>query len=119
VASSPDNAGTVQYCQMVRVRLARRKGVREEPAFESSSRNPSARTWWIWAESRRAPAPDGVGNSWAGLFRRQGGYGEGLRRNRGDVAGAKLGAEPVERSDSERGNHPGGPFPASGLLAGG
>ena len=36
--SSPDNDGTDQYCQMVRVRLARQKGVREEPATESSSR---------------------------------------------------------------------------------
>ena len=38
VDSSPDNDGTDQYRQMVRVRLARQKGVREEPATESSSR---------------------------------------------------------------------------------
>ena len=41
MGSSPDNDGTDQYCQMVRVRLARQKGVREEPASESSSRQPS------------------------------------------------------------------------------
>ena len=49
VDSSPDNDGTDQYCQMVRVRLARQKGVREEPASESSSRQPAARTWRIGA----------------------------------------------------------------------
>ena len=35
--SSPDNDGTRQHCQMVRVRQARRKGVREEPVSESPS----------------------------------------------------------------------------------
>jgi hypothetical protein len=33
--SSPDNAGTCWYCQIVRVRLARRKGVREEPVHKA------------------------------------------------------------------------------------
>ena len=47
VDSSLDNDGTDQYCQMVRVRLARQKGVREEPATESSSSYPAARTWRI------------------------------------------------------------------------
>jgi hypothetical protein len=36
--SSPDNAGTTWYCQTGRVRLARREGVREEPAAERPSR---------------------------------------------------------------------------------
>jgi len=39
VASSPDNAGTNQHCQMIWVRQAKRKGVREKPAFESPSRS--------------------------------------------------------------------------------
>jgi hypothetical protein len=38
VDSSPDNDGTSQHCQMARVRQARRKGVREEPAAERPSR---------------------------------------------------------------------------------
>jgi len=38
VASSPDNDGTGQHCQMVWVRQARREGVREKPASERSSR---------------------------------------------------------------------------------
>lgn len=39
--SSPDNDGTDQYCQMVRVRLVRQKGVREEPVSERFSRQSS------------------------------------------------------------------------------
>ncbi len=35
VASGPDKVGTCQHCQMVRVRRARWKGVRKEPAFTS------------------------------------------------------------------------------------
>ncbi len=50
VASGPDKVGTCQHCQMVRVRRARWKGVREEPAF-TSLKAGSARTWWMWAES--------------------------------------------------------------------
>jgi hypothetical protein len=38
VDSGPDNDGTGQHCQMTWVRLARRKGVREEPASERFSR---------------------------------------------------------------------------------
>ena len=34
VASGPDNAGTCQHCQMVRVRLARGRGIREKPAVK-------------------------------------------------------------------------------------
>jgi len=40
-----------------------------------------------------------VGNSWAGLCCRQGGHGEGLRRSRGEAAGAQLGASLVDRSE--------------------
>jgi hypothetical protein len=56
VASSPDNDGTGQHCQMVRVRQARREGVREKPAVERSSRNPPARNLadpgWAAARTR-------------------------------------------------------------------
>ncbi|MEV4536237.1 IS3 family transposase [Asanoa sp. NPDC049518] len=47
--SGPDNDEAGQYCQMARARLARRRGIREEPAAERSSREPPARTWRIWA----------------------------------------------------------------------
>lgn len=38
VGSSSDNDGMDQHCQMIQVRQARRKGVREEPAVERPSR---------------------------------------------------------------------------------
>jgi hypothetical protein len=42
VASSLDNAGTAQHHQIVRVRQARRKGVREKPASERPSSQPTS-----------------------------------------------------------------------------
>ena len=41
--------------------------------------------------------PVGVADSEAGLACRWGGHGEGLRRNRGDAAGAKLDAKLIDR----------------------
>ena len=100
VASSPDNDGTGQYCQMAWVRLARREGVREKPAAERLSSE----------FHQLQPGGSGLGRSahpheavWCGELldryrcRRSGGHGEGLRRNRGDAAGAELGASPVKR----------------------
>ena len=51
MGSSPDNDGTDQYCQMVRVRQARQKGVREEPASESSSRQSSGSNLADWGRA--------------------------------------------------------------------
>ena len=42
MASSLDKAGTAQHRQMVRVRQARRKGVREKPAAERPSSQPTS-----------------------------------------------------------------------------
>ena len=72
VASSPDNAGTGQHYRMVRVRLARREGVREEPASSRPSSLPPAPNpvdmGWIVV---RTQSPwRRLGNSWAGLGRR-------------------------------------------------
>jgi len=47
--SSPDKAGTCQHCQMARVRRARRRGVREEPALLRPSNWSPARIWRMWA----------------------------------------------------------------------
>ncbi len=66
--SSRDKAGTAQHCQMGRVRRARRRGVREEPAFTSRNESP-APTWRIWAGCGAHPLLHyGAGNSWAGLL---------------------------------------------------
>ena len=60
-----DNDESFQYCQMGRARLARRRGIREEPAAESSSRrNHRPETWRTWVGSHRAP----VGLRSAGNF---------------------------------------------------
>jgi hypothetical protein len=50
---------------------------------------PPAQTRWIWAGSRRAPAPSSRGGELLGRFdgAGSGGHGEGLRRNRGEAAG--------------------------------
>src|SRR5829696_130951 len=52
----------------------------------------------MWAEEQCTPAPV----EWAtpaSVFRgRRGGHEEGLRRTRGEAAGEKLGAAPVDRS---------------------
>jgi hypothetical protein len=53
----------------------------------------------------------GPGDSEAGQAGRWGGHEEGLRRTRGEAAGEQLGTSPVDRLVSERGNHPGSPFP--------
>ncbi|MGH9279068.1 MAG: hypothetical protein ACRD12_13305, partial [Acidimicrobiales bacterium] len=49
-------------------------------------------------------APEVRGDSDAGYGRRLGGHEEGLRRTRGDAAGAKLGTSPIDRLRGERGN---------------
>ncbi len=55
--SSPDNDGTDQHCQMVRVRQARRDGVRTGTSGRTPlKRIPPARTWRIWAGLPRASA---------------------------------------------------------------
>jgi len=67
-ASSPDNDGTGQHCQMVWVRQARREGVREKPAAErfsraSTSSNLADLGWAaarIRASARRTPGPVSV-----------------------------------------------------------
>jgi hypothetical protein len=91
--SSPDKAGTYQRCQMVRVRRASWRGVREEPVLLRPSNlvtgsnladaGPGA------VLSCRVGLPAGI--SRAGLLAGPGGHGEGLRRTCGDAAGAEPG----------------------------
>ncbi len=69
VDSGPDNDEAYQYCQMVRARLARRTGVREEPVTERPSSYPPAPTWRIWAGSHRAPAMGSDFVAWGGELR--------------------------------------------------
>ena len=91
VGSSPDNDETHRHCQTVRARLARRKGVREEPALQSPSSETTgsnlADVGWAAANSDvdlvlRRGARAERSEIWPG------GHGEGLRRTRGWAAGA-------------------------------
>jgi hypothetical protein len=63
--SSPDNDGTGRHCQAVRVRQARREGVRKNPASKPLKCRPPAPTWRIWAGPQRTL--DYLGDSDAGL----------------------------------------------------
>jgi hypothetical protein len=108
-ASSPDNDGTGQYCQMVRVRQARREGVREKPAVERSSRESTssnlADLGWaaarICVSARRTPGLVSV-------------VGPEATRKACGVLVARLQGHswsPNRRAvQSERGNHPSGPL---------
>ena len=68
-----------------------------------------AQTRWIRAGVRCVPVRAGGGRGTPGLDKRgwPGGCGEGLRRSRGDAAGAKPGTSPADRLCGERGNRPG------------
>ena len=59
------------------------------------------------------------GDSVAGELGRRGGHDESLRRSRGDAAGEKLGASPVERSAVNVGTVLGLPYLSVGQAAGG
>jgi len=48
-------------------------------------------------DAARGRCLSGAANSEAGKFRRSGGHGEGLRRSRGDAAGAELGISLADR----------------------
>ncbi len=69
VASSPDNDGTGQYCQMAWVRLARREGVREKPAAErlSSEFHQLQPGGSGLGRSAHPHKLFGAGNSWIGI----------------------------------------------------
>ena len=60
-----------------------------------------------------------VVDSEAGSERRWGGHGEGLRRTRGEAAGAKLDASPVDRCMVNVGTISGSPSPSSSQGGGG
>jgi hypothetical protein len=94
--SSADKAGTVWHCQTGRVRRAGSDGIREEPVLKLRKRGTGSNL----VDTGRGAVHDHrrwVVDSEAGLACWRGGHGEGLRRNRGDAAGAKLGAKLIDR----------------------
>ena len=67
-----DNDESFQYCQMGRARLARRRGIREEPVAERSSRRDHRPETW---------------RTWVGLHRALAGFGRRETSRLGEVAG--------------------------------
>ena len=99
--SSPDNDETDRYCQTVRARLARQKGVtRSEPVVEPPQVQYSARTWWMWAEQAVHASPQVWGERLRRAVDRAGR--EATRKVCGvlvaRLSGEKLGADPADRS---------------------
>jgi hypothetical protein len=94
--SSADKAGTSWDCQTGRVRRARSEGVREEPVVKLRKRGTGSN---LVDRGRGAVhgQPVGQADSEADLACRSGGHDEGLRRSRGDAAGAKLDAGLIDR----------------------
>jgi hypothetical protein len=103
--SSADKAGTAWDCQAGRVRRARSDGIREEPVLKLRKRVTDSNLVDMGrdvAHDRACWAVDSV----AGMRCRWGGHGEGLRRSRGDAAGAELGAKPIDRFSVNTGTIP-------------
>jgi hypothetical protein len=117
--SGPDNDGTCRYCQMVRVRQARREGVREKPVSRFRKRRAGSNLVDMGRGAVRDRWDGWAVNSEAGEFRRWGGHGEGLRRSRGDAAGTKLGISLVDRYIVNVGTIRGRPTGGVSSLAGG
>lgn len=94
--SSADKAGAVWYCQTGRVRRAGSDGIREEPVLKLRKRGTGSNLVDMGRGAVHGHR-GWVADSEAGLACRRGGHGEGLRRSRGDAAGAKLGAKLIDR----------------------
>ena len=109
--SSPDNDGTNWYCQTVRVRLARQRGVtrvnqwlnplkREtDPKSGRYGSGSGAYPSYVLGGTTRAMAIDVSVR----------GHGEGLRRNHDEAAAEELGTHPVKGNMVNMGTIPGSP----------
>jgi hypothetical protein len=96
--SSPDHDGTGRYCQMARARQARREGAaRANQWLNPLKRGIGSNLADLGREAVHA-CPDGWATPASEFRGWRGGHGEGLRCTRGEAAGEKLGAAPVDRS---------------------
>jgi hypothetical protein len=97
--SSPDNAGTGQYCQMARVRQARQRGVTQVNQWLNprKTRTGSKPGGSGPGSSARPPLAMRLATPSASNLVALGGREESLWRTRGDAVGAQLGAHPVKR----------------------
>ena len=97
--SSRDKDETGQYCQMVWVRRARWRGVREEPVLLRPLKAHRLEPGGSGLGAVRTRRGFGWGGKLAGghVDVRPGGHGEVLRVSRGDAAGIELGSSFAER----------------------
>jgi hypothetical protein len=120
VGSSPDNDGTGRYCQTVRVRLARQRGVtrvnqRVNPLKRGTGSNlvdggrAAVGVDLSHGETTPKPASDAGGEATVNVC--------GVAV--GEAVAAKLGVDPADRCMVNVGTVAGLPFPASRLLVGG
>lgn len=96
VGAALTTPGRGQHCQMARVRQARRRGVREEPALLRPSMGHLLEPGGSGQDAVRTRR-DRRGTPGLVYESRPGGHEEGLRRTRGDAAGTQLGSSFVER----------------------
>ena len=98
VGSSPDKAGTVQNCQMGRVRRTRRECVtRVNQWMNLRNCGTGSNLVDLGRDAVHADYTDGEATPETAISAGPGGYEEGLRRTRSDAAGAELGTDPAER----------------------
>jgi len=113
VGSSPDKAGTGQYCQMVRVRRTRQKGVTQvNQWWNLRNRGTGSNLADLGRAAVHADLTDGKATLGTAIDVGSGGHEECLRRTRGDAAGAELDTDPADRHTVNMGTLPHLPFPA-------
>jgi hypothetical protein len=120
VGSSPDKAGTGQYCQMAWVRRTRRKGVtRVNQWWNLRNRGTGSNLADLGRAAVHADLTDGEATPGTAIDVGPGGHEECLRRTRGDAAGAELGTDPADRHTVNMGTLPHSPSPACRQHVGG
>jgi hypothetical protein len=107
--SSPDNDGTGRHRQTAWARQARREGVARANQWSNPLKRGIGSNLADVGRGAAHAAPGGVATPWPVFRGWRGGHGEGLRRTRGEAAGGKLGAAPVDRSAVNVGTIPGPP----------
>lgn len=120
VGSSPDKAGTAQYCQMGRVRRTRREGVtRVNQWLNLRNRGTGSNLADLGRDAVHADRTNGEATPGPVIHAGAGGYEEGLRRTRSDAAGAELGTDPADRHTVNMGTLSYLPYPGRCQRPGG
>lgn len=120
MGSSPDKAGTVQYCQMGRVRRTRWEGVTKVNQWLNlRNRGTGSNLVDVGRDAVHAELGNGEATCGTVMYVGPQDREEGLRRTRGDAAGAELGTDPTDRSAVNMGTLPCLPFPVGRQPIGG